>query len=166
MRIFYVFMDESATIITMFSFPLFSMKSCSCSPCKWCAKHFKNEYAFGATVLRLTFGLLFLFVGIKKLRMGYTGFADGLIAADTNLANDLPAIVLYGYGLLLPVAEILAGLLLLARKHVYFAYTLVAVMYLTFVFGQMYNGNTPKIGTEYIPALLAVSVAYFFEKKS
>ena len=125
-------------------------------PKKWT----KNEYAFGADVLRLAFGLLFLLVGVKKLRMGYTGFAEALIAGEGNLANEIPHMVLYAYGLALPALELLAGVLLLAKRYVQEAYGLVALIYLTFVFGQQYDGNTAKVGTEYIPSIMALALAY------
>tara|TARA_Y100000310_G_C20376186_1_gene665849 strand:- start:163 stop:405 length:243 start_codon:yes stop_codon:yes gene_type:complete len=51
---------------------------------------YKNEYAFGANVFRLAFGIYFLLVGVKKLRMGYPGFAESLVTADTILAGDMP----------------------------------------------------------------------------
>jgi|GEM_PF-2310105 uncharacterized membrane protein YphA (DoxX/SURF4 family) len=129
-------------------------------------KLYKNEYTFGAEVLRYAFGILFLLVGIKKFRMGLTGFADSLIAGDGHLAQELPSILLYIYGLALPIAEFGAGLFLLLNKNVKEAYFAIGVMYLTFIFGQQYDGNTAKIGTEYLPALLTLSLAVFFNIKA
>lgn len=129
-------------------------------------KLYKNEYTFGAEVLRYAFGILFLLVGVKKFRMGFTGFADAIISGDGHLAQEFPSIILYIYGLVLPIAEFAAGLLLLLNKHVKEAYFAVAVMYLTFIFGQQYDGNTSKVGTEYLPALLALSLAVFFNAKA
>lgn len=132
-----------------------------------CMKHlFKNEYTFGATVLRYAFALLFIFVGVKKLRMGYGGFAESLVAADTLTANEIPAVLLMAYGYILPAAELIAGALLLVNKYVKEAYATIAVIYLTFVFGQMYDGNTSKIGTEYMPSMIALSLAVFFRARS
>ena len=127
---------------------------------------YRNEYSFGAKVLRLAFAILFLLVGVKKLRMGYTGFADALIAGDGHLASEFPGAALYVYGLLLPAAELIAGALLLVNKYVDEAYALIALMYLTFIFGQQYDGNTSKVGTEYLPSLLALSAAVYFHKKA
>lgn len=141
------------------SLPLLSMLCC----CKdWC----KNEYAFGAAILRYAFAIMFILVAVKKFRMGYTGFADSLVSGDTLIAQEIPSIILYIYGLLLPAAELIAGILLLINKYVKEAYVLIAWMYLTFVFGQQYNGNTAKVGTEYLPSLVALSVAFFFSTRS
>ena len=127
---------------------------------------FKNEYTFGARVLQYAFAIMFLLVGVKKLRMGYTGFADALIAGDGHLANEFPSMLLYLYGLALPAAELIAGVLLLINKYVREAYMLIALMYLSFVFGQQYDGNTAKVGTEYLPSLMALALAVFFRERS
>lgn len=135
--------------------------------CESCLKKwFKNEYSFGAEVLRYAFGLYFLLVGVKKLRMGYPGFAESLLAADDLIAGEIPHIILYIYGLVLPAAELLAGVGLLLNKYVKEAYFTIGVIYLTFVFGQMYNGNTGKIGTDYLPSLVALSLGVFFWVRS
>ena len=135
--------------------------------CNCFKKWFQNEYSFGANVLRLAFGLLFVLVAVKKFRMGYAGFAEGLIAKEGSLmAAELPSIVLLVYGYALPALELVAGVLLLANKYVKEAYALVALMYLSFVFGQMYDGNTGKIGTDYIPSLAALSFAVFFHVRA
>lgn len=129
-------------------------------------KWYKNEYTFGAQVLRIAFGMLFLLVGIKKFRMGFTGFADTISSGDGHLAQEIPSIFLYIYGLALPFAEFGAGLCLLLNKHIKEAYFAIAIIYLTFVFGQQYDGNTAKVGTEYLPALLTLALAVFFTIKS
>jgi uncharacterized membrane protein YphA (DoxX/SURF4 family) len=129
-------------------------------------KWYKNEYTFGAEVLRIAFGIMFLLVGIKKFRMGFTGFADALVAGDGQLAQEVPNIALYVYGLALPVLEFGAGLGLLLKKYVKEAYFTIAILYLTFIFGMQYDGNTAKVGTEYLPGLLTLSVAVFFTAKA
>ena len=129
-------------------------------------KWFKNEYSFGATVFRYAFALLFILVAVKKFRMGYGGFAESLVTADTLLAKEMPHFILYLYGYLLPAAELIAGVLLAINKHTRYAYALIAVIYLTFIFGQMYNLNTAKIGTEYFPSLIALSLAVYLDEKA
>lgn len=119
-------------------------------------KYAPNAYAFGALILRLAFGILFTLVAVKKLRMGYGGFAESLVTADTLMAKEIPHMLLLAYGYVLPAAELIVGVLLLANKYVREAIAVIAIIYLTFVFGQMYNLNTAKIGTEYFPSLLAL----------
>ena len=129
-------------------------------------KLYANEYAFGSEVFRLAFGLLFFLVGVKKLRMGYTGFAEAIVAGDGYLANEIPYLFLYVYGLALPAAELAAGIALLANKYVREAYAGIALMYLTFIFGQQYDGETGKVGTEYLPALVALTIGVFMREKA
>jgi len=129
--------------------------------CTTLCKVYHCPYHFGATVLRLAFGILFVLVAIKKFRMGYFGFADMLVNADTLMAKEIPSFILYIYGALTPAVELLAGVLLLINKKPKIAYGIAALFYLSFVFGQMYNGDAVKVGTEYIPSLLAVVVGYW-----
>lgn len=126
---------------------------------------FKNEYSFGAKTLRYAFGLLFVLVAVKKFRMGYGGFAEGLVSGDGHLAKEVPHVILYAYGYALPAAELIAGVFLLINKYVKEGFAMIAIMYLTFIFGQMYDGNTGKVGTDYIPTLTGLSLAVFFHMK-
>lgn len=123
---------------------------------------YKTPYHFGANVLRIAFGVLFILVAVKKLRMGYFGFAEKLVDGEGLMAQEIPHFLLYLYGALTPALEMLAGVLLLLNKKVKLGYTIAALFYISFIFGQMYDGNTPKIGTEYIPSLLAVIAGYWF----
>ena len=124
-----------------------------------------DPYHFGATMLRLAFAFLFILVAVKKLRMGYGGFAESLVSGDTLMAKEIPGIILYIYGYIIPALELLVGILLLVNRYVKTSYMLVALIYISFVFGQMYNGNTSKIGTEYFPSFLVLLAAYFCEDK-
>ena len=138
---------------------------------------YRNEYAFAARIMRWAFGIYFLLVGVKKLRVdgrfspvdGIISFAESLPAGAMNtaiLAREIPDVMLLGYGYTLPFAELGAGALLLANRHVNFAYVLVAFLFLSFIFGQMYSGNTAKIGTDYLPSLVALCVAAYAHQKS
>ena len=114
----------------------------------------------------MAFGILFVLVAVKKLRMGYFGFAESLVTSEGLLAQELPHALLYAYGAITPALELLAGVLLLVNKKVKLGYAIVALFYVSFIFGQMYDGNTPKIGTEYIPSLLAVIAGYFLSDRT
>jgi uncharacterized membrane protein YphA (DoxX/SURF4 family) len=128
-------------------------------------KIYHCPYHFGAFVLRVAFGLLFILVAVKKFRMGYFGFAENLVAGDGLMAQEIPSFLLYAYGALTPAVELAAGILLLINKHVKVGYTIAALFYLSFIFGQMYDGNTSKVGTEYIPSLLAVVAGYWMSDR-
>ena len=131
---------------------------------KKCSPHckvYQCPYHFGATVLRLSFGFLFVLIAIKKFRMGYFGFAEMLVNGKGSMAKEIPSFILYAYGTLIPAIEILAGLLLLINKKPKIAYSAIALLYLSFIFGQTYDGNVAIIGSEYIPSLLAVIAGYW-----
>lgn len=112
-------------------------------------------------VLRYSFALLFILVAVKKFRLGIGGYAESLLASDALYTQELPSILLQLYGWIIPWAELLVGLMLLVNKGTLTAYKGIALIYLSFVFGQMYNLNTSKIGTEYFPSLIALSLAYY-----
>lgn len=126
-----------------------------------CKRMCSDPMFYGATILRWAFGIMFVLVAVKKFRMGYGGFAESLVGADNHVAREIPHFLLYIYGYLLPAAELIAGLLLIFNKHTKIAYNLIAVIYLSFIFGQEYNGNTSKVGNEYLPAMVALVVSYY-----
>lgn len=131
---------------------------------------FRNEYSFPAFFLQYAFAIYFILVGVKKFRGdgAISGFANSLTEGamgTERLAADIPAAVLMVYGYVLPIAELLAGVFLLVNKNVRLAYVIIGLIYLTFVFGQMYSGNTGKIGTDYLPSLVALSVAVFMRER-
>ena len=127
---------------------------------------FKSPMHFGATVLRLAFAFLFILVAVKKFRMGIGNFVNGMILnPETLMAQEIPNFLLLIYGYLIPWVELIAGVLLLFDRYTKIAYTAVAFIYVSFVFGQMYNGDTAKIGTEYMPSLLAVIAAYYMHER-
>lgn len=123
---------------------------------------FKNEDEFTDSMFRLAFGILFIFIAITKIRAGYTAFAESLAnpIEESLLRNDLGFPILYLYGIMLPALELLAGVMLILDKYSHLAYELIAFIYLSFIFGQAYNGNASTIGSEYLPSLLALSFAY------
>jgi len=137
---------------------------------------FRTEYTFASRILQWAFGLYIFLVGVKKLRVdGQFDPVDGILsfaasiqngAMNTEiLAREFPGFLLFGYGLILPLLELASGVLLLANRQVKIAYILVGLIYLSFVFGQMYSGNTGKIGTDYLPSLVALCVAVFATTK-
>ncbi len=129
-------------------------------------KLLKDPLYFGATILRIAFALLFILVAVKKFRMGYGGFAEGLVAAEDLLSAEIPHALLYAYGYIIPAAEFIFGVMLLFNFHAKKAYLGIALIYLSFVFGQQYNGNTAKVGTEYLPSLLVLVAAYYMHHKA
>lgn len=129
---------------------------------------YKDAYTFPAEVLRYAFAIYFILVAVKKFRMGIPEFATSITEGAMNtelLANEIPHILLYVYGLALPFVEFIAGFLLLINKYVREAYIMIALTYLSFIFGQMYSGNTSKIGTDYLPSLTALSIAVYAREK-
>ncbi|MCH6258873.1 DoxX family membrane protein [Puniceicoccaceae bacterium K14] len=133
---------------------------------------FKNEYSFASNILRWSFGIYFLLVGVKKLRVdgelnpieGILGFASSVTQGAMNteiVAREIPSFLLYPYGLSLPFVELTAGVLLLIGWKIKFGYLLIGFTYISLIFGQMYSGNTGKIGTDYLPSLVALCIAVF-----
>ncbi|MFT7016327.1 MAG: hypothetical protein ACJATX_000286 [Candidatus Paceibacteria bacterium] len=109
---------------------------------------------------------MFILVAVKKFRMGYGGFAESLVNGDTLFAKELPDFLLYAYGYVIPALEFIIGAMLLLNKKTKLAYQIMAGIYLSFIIGQQYDGNTSKVGNEYLPALLTLVVAYYTYHKA
>ena len=127
---------------------------------------FKSPMHFGATVLRLTFAFFFILIAVKKFRMGIGPFVNGMILnPETLVAQEIPdfLLVLYGYGL--PWAELIAGTLLLFDRYTKIAYAAIAAIYLSFVFGQAYNGAGTVISEQYMASILAVIAGYWMHEQ-
>ena len=135
-----------------------------------------NEYTFAARIMQFSFGLYFLLAGVKKLRVegtidpinGIHAFAKSLTegAMGTEiLAREIPDFMLLAYVYTLPAFELAAGILLLINRYVRLAFLIVGMIYLSLIFGQMYSGNTGKIGTNYLPSLVALCVAVYAYRK-
>ena len=128
--------------------------------------YLKDPMKFGAIVLRLAFGILFILAAVQKFRMGYGAFADIIMNGDNLIAKEIPAFLLTIYGYALPGLEFIVGILLVLNIWSKYAYATISLIYLSFIFGQTYNGNASIVGTEYIPALLTVVVAYYLQDKA
>ena len=127
---------------------------------------FKSPMHFGATVLRLAFALLFILIAIKKFRMGLGNFTNAMILNPDNLTTqEIPNFLLQIYGYSIAWVELAAGVLLLFDRYTKIAYTIVAFTYLSFIFGQVYNGDEAIIGSQYMPSLLAVVAGYWMHEK-
>ena len=125
-----------------------------------------NPAKFGADILRIAFGIFMILVAVKKFRVGLPIFAESLVGGNKALGNEMPAIVLLAYGYTLPFVELIVGIMLLAKQKVCIAYQVLALVYISFIIGQQYDGNTAKIGTEYFPSLLTLVVGYYLHKQS
>lgn len=120
---------------------------------------------FGALVLRLAFGILFLLAAVAKLKMGIGGFAEVLVSADDMLAREVPVGLLRLYGRLVPLVEFSVGVFLILGVFVRWTYAAVAVLYLSFIFGQVFNGNVSIVGAEYFPTLVALVLAFYLYER-
>lgn len=128
---------------------------------------FKNSYNFGATVLRLAFAIFFILAAVAKFRMGFDGFAESIVnpLIPNLISQEIPDFILYIYGYVLPVAEFIAGVLLLVNKYTREAYITIALIFLSFIFISVYNGNTSIVGREFFPAIIALLIAFLCEEK-
>lgn len=120
---------------------------------------------FASHVFRIAFGILFILVAVAKLKMGYGGFANFLVNGAGPL-SELPDFFLYAYGWIIPALELIVGLMLIFKTRVALAYKIIAVIYLTFIAGQLYDGNGTIVGNEYLPSLVALTVGYYAYRKT
>jgi thiosulfate dehydrogenase (quinone) large subunit len=68
-----------------------------------------NHREVAYALLRITFGVVFLFNGIGKVMGGVGNFAGGM---NQRFAGKLPALVVMPFGYILPFAELVTGALI------------------------------------------------------
>ena len=83
---------------------------------------------FGAFVMRMAFGFLFLTIALQELRHGYGTFAQTLMTGDYQIVKDMPAALVMTYGYMLPAAELMAGVLLICNQLPKVAYSIAALI--------------------------------------
>jgi thiosulfate dehydrogenase [quinone] large subunit len=108
--------------------------------------HKENGYA----LLRVTFGVVFLFFGIGKFVAGIGNFAGGL---NQNFSGKLPSALVLPFAYVLPFAEVVLGLLILLGLMTTLALEATGLLLMALTFGTVMLGE---------PSSVAHNVQYAF----
>lgn len=111
-------------------------------------KHHR-EIAF--LFLRLTVAVIFLFYGFNKFKMGIGDFAAGF---QERFAEQLPLFLLTVFAWVLPFAEVILGVLLLAGLFTVYALAGAAALMVVLTFGAVIEPNPPTVANNALLALI------------
>jgi thiosulfate dehydrogenase (quinone) large subunit len=96
----------------------------------------------GYALLRVTFGVIFLFFGIGKFIGGIGNFAAGI---EQRFAGKLPSALVIPFAYTLPFAEVIIGALLVLGLFSALALVLSGLLLVALTFGTVMLGDAPTV---------------------
>ena len=120
-----------------------------------------RQQELGYALLRITFGVVFLFSGIGKFRAGLGNFAGGMLQ---QFSGKLPGTLVQPFAYSLPFAETLLGVLIVLGLFTTVALSLSGLLLAALTFGTVMLGEFPTVAhnTQYglVNFVLLWSFAY------
>src|SRR6266480_3407147 len=101
-----------------------------------------NRREIGYTLLRLTFGVIFLFYGIGKFRGGLVNFVGGM---NQQFSGKLPAFMVMPFAYFIPFAETISGVLILLGLFTRAGLTLSGLLLIGLTFGVVMLGQAQTV---------------------
>lgn len=101
-------------------------------------KHRETAYA----LLRITFGVIFLFYGIGKFMGGIGNFVGGM---NQHFSGKLPAFMVMPFAYTLPFGEVIAGALILFGLFTRAGLLLSGLLLVGLTFGTVMLGEAPTV---------------------
>jgi thiosulfate dehydrogenase [quinone] large subunit len=118
----------------------------------------RREIAYA--LLRVTFGIIFLFAGIGKFTMGIGNYASGM---QQDFAGKLPSFLLVPFIYILPYAEVAIGLLLLLGLLNVFGLILAGLLMIALVFGMLLQGQASIVANNVFYGVVIFILLWFAE---
>jgi thiosulfate dehydrogenase [quinone] large subunit len=97
-----------------------------------------TQQQIGYALLRVTFGVVFLFSGIAKFRAGLDNFAGGMLQ---QFSGKLPAVLVQPFAYSLPFVETILGVLIVLGLFTTFAFCLSGLLLAALTFGTVLLGE-------------------------
>ena len=116
----------------------------------------KTAYA----VLRITFGVIFLFNGIGKLRAGVGGFVGTM---NQQFSGKLPAAMVMPFAYAIPFVETIGGALILFGLFTRVGLTLTGSLLIGLTFGLVILGQAQIVAHNLQYALVNFVLLWFLE---
>src|SRR5216684_3889630 len=101
-----------------------------------------NQRGIAYALLRVTFGVIFLFYGIGKFMAGISNFVGGM---NQQFSGKLPAVMVMPFAYFIPFAETISGALILLGLFTRVGLTLSGVLLLGLTFGVVMLGQAPTV---------------------
>jgi thiosulfate dehydrogenase [quinone] large subunit len=119
-----------------------------------------NHREVGYALLRMTTGVIFLFYGIAKLRLGVTNFVGGM---NQQFSGKLPAMMVMPFAYFIPFAEVISGALILFGLFTRIGLTLSGVLLIGLTFGMVILGQAPTVAHNLQYALVNFVLLWFVD---
>ena len=101
-----------------------------------------SHRVIGFALLRVTFGVVFLFAGIGKFMGGLGAFVGGM---NQHFSGKLPAIMVMPFAYVLPFGEVAAGTLILLGLLTRVGLTISGLLLIGLTFGTVMLNDFPTV---------------------
>ncbi len=119
-----------------------------------------NHRVTAYALLRITFGVIFLFYGIGKLMGGIGNFVGGM---NQHFSGKLPAFMVMPFAYALPFGEVIAGLLILFGLFTRAGLVLSGLLLFGLTFGTVMLGDAPTVAHNLQYALVNFVLLWFVD---
>jgi len=101
-----------------------------------------NNRNIAYALTRITYGVIFLFYGIGKIRGGVSNFVGGM---NQQFSGKLPAAMVMPFAYFIPFAETISGALILLGLFTRIGLTLSGLLLMGLTFGVVILGQAPTV---------------------
>jgi len=101
-----------------------------------------NNRNIAYALTRITYGVIFLFYGIGKIRGGVSNFVGGM---NQEFSGKLPAAMVMPFAYFIPFAETISGALILLGLFTRVGLTLSGLLLIGLTFGVVILGQAPTV---------------------
>ena len=119
-----------------------------------------NHREIAYALLRVTSGVIFLFYGIAKFRLGVTNFVGGM---NQQFSGKLPAAMVMPFAYFIPFAEVISGALILLGLFTRVGLTLSGVLLIGLTFGMVILGQANTVAHNLQYALVNFVLLWFVD---
>ena len=119
-----------------------------------------NHREIAYALLRATSGVIFLFYGVSKFRLGVTNFVGGM---NQQFSGKLPAAMVMPFAYFIPFAEVISGALILLGLFTRVGLTLSGVLLIGLTFGMVMLGQANTVAHNLQYALVNFVLLWFVD---
>jgi thiosulfate dehydrogenase [quinone] large subunit len=119
-----------------------------------------NHREIAYALLRATSGVIFLFYGVSKFRLGLANFVGGM---NQQFSGKLPALMVMPFAYFLPFAEVISGTLILLGLFTRVGLTLAGVLLIGLTFGMVMLGQANTVAHNLQYALVNFVLLWFID---
>ncbi len=117
-----------------------------------------NHRECGYALMRVTYGVVFLFYGIGKFRGGLANFVGGM---NQQFSGKLPAFMVMPFAYAIPFCETISGVLILFGLFTRAGLTLSGLLLIGLTFGLVILGHADNVAHNLIYVLMNFVLLWF-----